>query len=225
MCSIVAYKNDNLKKLIKAKHLTIEALANKLGLSVSTINRLLLSDNVDPKLSTLRTLAHYFGVSLDELVGDQSLQLEDIHGSIGQRTDAQVQQVPILYWEQVAQAQTLTAQLSRPTWEHWVAISEWVGTGAFALRIQDRSLPKPFYFNTTIVVDPGREMIDGDFALALYRNKPILCHVVTHGLDRYFRLLNIDQVYPEYDAEGVRNVNLCGPVVQWTTAYQEGTVI
>ena len=91
----------------------------------------------------------------------------------------------------------MNKQLTRSTWEHWVAISEWVGQQAFALRIQDRSLPKPFYFNALIVIDPDRDTIDGYFVLALHRNKPILCQVVTHGLYRYFRLLNVDKVYPE----------------------------
>ena len=65
-------RDSNIKKLMQKHNLTIEMLAQELNLSVSTINRLLLGTKSDPKLSTLKPLAKFFGVSIDELTGRRS---------------------------------------------------------------------------------------------------------------------------------------------------------
>lgn len=69
---------ENIKKRKKEKGLTNEALSEKSGISVGTLNKLLSGATADPKLSTLRPLANALEMSLDELLGIQKESAEGL---------------------------------------------------------------------------------------------------------------------------------------------------
>ncbi len=60
---------DDIKRRKKEQGLTNEALAERSGISVGTLNKLLSGASADPKLSTLMPLAAALGCSLDEMLG------------------------------------------------------------------------------------------------------------------------------------------------------------
>lgn len=62
---------ENIKRRKKEKGLTNEALSEKSGISVGTLNKLLSGATADPKLSTLLPLAGALEASLDELISGQ----------------------------------------------------------------------------------------------------------------------------------------------------------
>jgi transcriptional regulator with XRE-family HTH domain len=59
----------NIKKLRKEHHLSQEALAQKAGITYSTLIKIESGQNKNPTLETLRKIAATFGVKLDVLVG------------------------------------------------------------------------------------------------------------------------------------------------------------
>lgn len=60
---------EHIKKIKKDHGLTNETLAERSGISVGTLNKLLSGATADPKLSTLLALANAFHCSVDELLG------------------------------------------------------------------------------------------------------------------------------------------------------------
>ena len=60
---------SNIKKIKKEKNLTNEALAERSGISLGTINKLFAGASADPKFSTLCALSDTLGVSIDEMMG------------------------------------------------------------------------------------------------------------------------------------------------------------
>lgn len=60
---------DYIKKRKKEQGFTNEALAEKSGISVGTLNKLLSGASQDPKLSTLLPLANALGCTLDDMLG------------------------------------------------------------------------------------------------------------------------------------------------------------
>lgn len=60
---------DYIKRRKKEQGLTNDALAEKSGISVGTLNKLLSGASQDPKLSTLLPLASALGCTLDEMLG------------------------------------------------------------------------------------------------------------------------------------------------------------
>ena len=63
---------ENVKKIKKEKRLTNEMLAEKSGISLGTLNKLLSGSTEDPKLSTLSALKNALGISFDEMLGEKS---------------------------------------------------------------------------------------------------------------------------------------------------------
>ena len=61
--------SSNIKKLRKQHNLSQEQLAQKAGITYSTLIKIESGNNKNPTLDTLTKLAGVFKVSLDELVG------------------------------------------------------------------------------------------------------------------------------------------------------------
>ncbi len=68
MINIESLKNVILN-LCKSKNITINKLATQTGITQSTIDSILKGKSLNPKLETVISLADYFDVSLDYLVG------------------------------------------------------------------------------------------------------------------------------------------------------------
>ncbi len=59
----------NIKKLRKKHHLSQEQLAQKAGITYSTLIKIESGSNKNPTLDTLTKLANVFKIKIDELVG------------------------------------------------------------------------------------------------------------------------------------------------------------
>ncbi|MDP8289665.1 MAG: helix-turn-helix transcriptional regulator [Candidatus Susulua stagnicola] len=59
----------NIKKLRKKHHLSQEQLAQKAGITYSTLIKIESGSNKNPTLETLTKLANAFKIKIDELVG------------------------------------------------------------------------------------------------------------------------------------------------------------
>jgi len=59
----------NIKKLRKKHHLSQEQLAQKAGITYSTLIKIESGSNKNPTLETLTKLANVFKIKIDELVG------------------------------------------------------------------------------------------------------------------------------------------------------------
>ena len=59
----------NIKKLRKKNHLSQEQLAQKAGVTYSTLIKIESGLNKNPTLETLTKLANVFKIKIDELVG------------------------------------------------------------------------------------------------------------------------------------------------------------
>ena len=64
--------SQNIKQLRKKLRLSQEQLAQKAGVTYTTLVKIESGANGNPTLETMRKLADVFGVSLDELVGRET---------------------------------------------------------------------------------------------------------------------------------------------------------
>ena len=60
--------NDNLNKLIGGRKLSITKIAKESGVHRSTIHKILDGTNENPGIKTVKKLADYFGITIDELI-------------------------------------------------------------------------------------------------------------------------------------------------------------
>ncbi len=73
---------EYIKKRKKEQGLTNEALSERSGIAIGTLNKLLAGASSDPKLSTLRPLAAALGCSLDEMLGTQNTARSALPGEL-----------------------------------------------------------------------------------------------------------------------------------------------
>jgi transcriptional regulator with XRE-family HTH domain len=67
-----------LRKLIADANITDVELARALNMPYSTLNQLLKSDNLKPRVDTLIPIAKYFNVTIEQLMGEKSLSRKNI---------------------------------------------------------------------------------------------------------------------------------------------------
>ncbi|MEG2848515.1 MAG: helix-turn-helix transcriptional regulator [Bacilli bacterium] len=60
--------NDNLRRLIKENKLNITKISKDTGVDRATIHRLIAEENENPKINTVKALANYFELTIDELI-------------------------------------------------------------------------------------------------------------------------------------------------------------
>ena len=152
---------ENLCSLLKSHHLNATSLAQKLDIPMMTIRRLLSGETTDPRISTLKLIADYFRISIDDLiaVGNppaiQSLK----------RTKAHL--IPILDWE-TAEKMISLHDLNLPQWKEWQSLSlseeDAISKNAFALESRPSMYPR-FPKGTIFIIDPDSIPTDGDIVL------------------------------------------------------------
>lgn len=71
----------NIKKLRQQRNLTQEEMANHLGISFQSVSKWERGDGY-PDITMLPSLANYFGISVDELIGTNEIAKQDKYKSI-----------------------------------------------------------------------------------------------------------------------------------------------
>lgn len=157
------YQNiaGNLYALLKSKDLNTNQLAQILGMPTMTIRRLLSGETADPRISTIKLIADYFGVTIDSLIENTSLITR---GGLGQ---VRPLLVPKLSWEIVGKISFLH-EIDLVTWRDWQSVflreKEKISDGAFALESRPAMFPR-FPQGTIFIFDSKIIPRDGDIVL------------------------------------------------------------
>lgn len=61
---------ENIKKIMKRKHMGNKELAEKSGVPLGTLNKIIYGDTPNPSVDTVRSIARALNCSLDELLED-----------------------------------------------------------------------------------------------------------------------------------------------------------
>lgn len=159
----------NIKRLKKEKNLTNEALAERSGISIGTLNKLLAGASADPKFSTLCALSDALGVSIDEMMGRKKFDGADMYKNeyfakymeLGQEGRALVNRIIAEEHARVLREQsTVTYSLDVPKTRiiRLYNISASAGTGSY--------LSSSDYTNISLYSTPVTD--EADFAVKVY---------------------------------------------------------
>lgn len=153
--SIIA---DNLRVLLKMKKTTESKVAQDLNIPVMTIRRLLSGETMDPRVFTLKTLADYFNVSIDNLLDQNEV------GTYKLSSQVKPLFIPIFDWNNAINFDQINLQ----TWESWIPVTignkENISPKAFALESRPSMYPR-FQQGTIFIIDPELAPVDGDLVL------------------------------------------------------------
>ena len=154
----------NLEALLKAKNLNASRVAQKLGIPMMTIRRLLSGETTDPRISTLKLIADYLEVSVNSLVEDNQAVLEK------PAYQSRPFLVPILDWQTAEKWRTLQ---NLDSWPHWQPVAGYekdlINQNSFALRSRPSMYPR-FPNGTIFIINPDIVPADGDIVLVKLNN-------------------------------------------------------
>ncbi len=148
----------NLKNLLNNERISENELARRTGISQQIINRILSGENKNPKIATLSPLAHYFMVSISQLIGEEPSATKK-KNHINQ---SGWQEIPLIEWDALAQFSSKDFLLR----QNKTQLIDFQPTeGMFAIKMQDSSMEPKFSDGTLLIFDLDQHPVNGDFIL------------------------------------------------------------
>jgi SOS-response transcriptional repressor LexA len=176
-----------LRTLLHELNLSESELARKTGVCQPVIHRMASGETDNPKIETLRPIAKFFSISLDQLVGDAPLPRDQPIF----RVESEIYSLPLislkeaLCWPQTEQPINTFVQTDAKT-----------SSLAYGVRLKDSTMYPMFPDGTLLIIEPTQESKHRDFIVAHLKNQPqaIFKQLLIDGKDRYLKAVSSD--YP-----------------------------
>ncbi len=152
---------NTLHKLMNERNISEAELARRTNIPQPTLHKILSGKTGDPRASTLKSLADFFGVTIDMLLTGSS---QSITSSTGKKT----QSIAILSWSECIDASKLIRSLNSTNWDNWIT-TEYPSTNAYALTSKPSMEPR-FPKGSTLIIDPNIKPEDGDLIVVHFPN-------------------------------------------------------
>src|SRR3990167_944481 len=186
-----------LQHLMAHLGLSANALAKELRFPTPTISRLLTGEVQDPRASTLITIADYFGIKVDQLLGKEPLDKKFIRdGKASGLVIKPPLSIPILT---ITEAINYQKHYQKPNaWLRWQPQlkddESVIHDNIFAVVIKN-NLYEPIFFNGTfLIANPNIVPINGDYVLInfLGDSSAIVKKYLAEGHQKYLCSLKTD---------------------------------
>lgn len=199
----------NIKKLISFSNMTEVELARRAVIPQPTLHKILSGDTSNPRISTIRLLANYFNISVDDLYGDNILEIIE---------KPKVHYIPIISWNDCIKGTAYTHNLSSSNWQAWI-ITEVLGESMYALTSKPSMEPQ-FPRKTILIVNPAMTPIDGDLIVVHYKGteSATVRELSIDGPDKALISLNQKTKNANFLDE---NVTFLGVIIQTRFSYYD----
>lgn len=205
------FKNLSAKlhHLMQLKNVNEAELARQTSLPQPTIHKILSGKTSDPRMSTLKTIANYFQLTLDDLYSGDVLFKTNI-STAGKS-------IPIISWEDCTKQKHVTTSLSATNWEKWILIDHANG-GTYGL-ITKPSMESRFPRKTVLIIDIDVKPIDGDLIVVQYPDtlEATLREISIDGPNKVLLSTNPTSAQDKLDI----NIKIIGTVIQSRFSYQD----
>ena len=152
----------NLQSLMQAEALSETELARRTAIPQPTLHKILAGKTEDPRISTLQSLAGYFGVSVDDFFSDTALLKKQANPLPA------VKSIPLISWEECLKPNP-TAALNSVNHTQWIVVEHVATEGAYVLTSRPSMEPR-FPKGTLFIVAPHVQPADGDLVVVHYPN-------------------------------------------------------
>jgi SOS-response transcriptional repressor LexA len=146
---------SNIRNLIYTRGIKDVELCRQTNIPPATLHKILTGKTLDPRISTLQALAHYFNVTVDELY-------------TGIQEKAVTQSIPVISWSDCTEAKNMLETLTPSNWENWITI-ETIAPHTYGLTTKPSMEPR-FPKGTVLIIDSNIQAQDGDLVIVLYPN-------------------------------------------------------
>lgn len=215
--------SDVLNKLMQESNINNLQLARYTSVPVTNIARMRKDNKVNPKTSSLKAIADFFNISVDQLLGLQDLpknKQEGIHTTLNYTAAL----LPIIEWHKVIEFLDHPQNFLKGKILKWVSSTREFPDNSYAVSIPDNDRALFLKAGSVILIEIVKEIKKNGIALFIEdNNKQIgLYQVVVDGKDVYIKSTN-----PEI--KGLKllqdnNMKLLGSVAEIRFSFQEKEV-
>ena len=186
-------------------------IAKKTDIPRSTITRLLAGKTPDPRASTLFAIAQYFGISIDQLLGNQPIFTDNTNAVTGQHF------LPIIDLSNAQQWEHYAQQPVTPENQQWIMADPSINNGKFAVRVTGDAMWPQFQEKALLIIDPGRKPKNRDFVIAYSQrdNDIKFRQLILDG--KQGKLCPLNQLFEPVPLDDLNNV--IGVVIQERFSY------
>ncbi len=161
---------QSLLTLIGLHRISEAELCRRTNIPQSTISRLLNGSTNDPRASTLTTIAKYFNVSVDQLIG-----LKPIPKTLNTEAIEATTFIPLLSMEDIKNWAPPINIEQQNKYRQWIE-TESFNKNCFSLKIDDESMWPRFAAGTTLIVNPILNPKNRDFVVCyLGKERKVIC--------------------------------------------------
>lgn len=174
-----------LKKLLFEKDIKPIDLSKEVSISQPTLHRLIAGKTTRPYKSSLQPIADYFGISVEQLVGEESFETAPVY-KVNKKI---IRMIPLLAWHELPKRETLQGNPHRE-----VAVTDEISEKAFALVMPDSSMEPVFSHLSILIFDPVFKPTDRSYVLIKLNetNRFIFRQLIIDVEHRYFKSIHPD---------------------------------
>ena len=152
---------ENLIKLMALTKISRHELHRQTGVPTSTIQRMCVEEKPNPTISTLKPIAKFFNITLNQLIGDSPLPNDARIGMTFQKQETW-HNIPVITWQEAIKWPNGDIDiLSKPIVSTDINTNE----NMFALEIPNNDWVG-FRKGTILIVDPKSSPLDRGFVIA-----------------------------------------------------------
>lgn len=205
-----------LRRLMFEQHIKTTELARQIGLPQATVHRIVSGASPRPHLTSLKPLADFFSVSIEQLKGQEPI--ESLLGATG-GISPNVNMVPMIPWEQASNWQNMLKDQAKL---RSILTDISINPRTFATQMTDSSMDPQFPLGTILIIDPEKEPQDRRFVLAQLKDPQqiVFRQLIIDGQNRYLKPLS-----PDLEQFAMNKLTdddeICGVLVQARKDYQD----
>lgn len=183
-----------LKSLLAKDKLSESELARKTGVGQPVIHRMASGETDNPKIESLRPIAKFFSISIDQLIGDVPIPttLPKYH------IEQEMYNLPLI---------TLSDATTWPLCRNELILKTYVQTNiqisefAYAIRLRDSTMTPMFPDGTLLIIEPNHQYKHRDFVVAQLsgEKKAIFKQLLIDGPKKYLK--SVDREYPPIEMQ------------------------
>lgn len=160
--------STTLKRLLFDKNMKPIDLARELDLPQPTIHRLVTGKSTRPYKSSLEPIAHYFDISVDQLLGEEPLLAEwqAPEPSAHALQNIVIKTVPVIPWQSITELAVARSKAKKQ-----LAITGNISDECFAILMNDHAMEPLFTKGTILIFDPNKKYVDRSYVLVKLANK------------------------------------------------------
>jgi len=173
--------SEILQKLMQVKEIHVAELARRLNLKQPTVQRVATGVYQKPHTKTLKPIADFFGITIEQLVGESPI-------SWLPSKDEVIGRIPIIsplqaaHWPCNIEAANVSLTL----------VDIEISKNSYAMRTPDASMEPLFPKGTLLIIDPDREPKDRCYVIVRRNDyqEVVFRQLLIDGMERYLKPLS-----------------------------------